>query len=198
MIFDGSRGRIIDTRPVIVVAAWAVSVVVGVGAMVKYQSTPGKVGVAPHLIACMKSPKKGQLLVFLHPQCECSIATVDELQRMMTHAHGALATSIYFYKPSSAPDSWCTATRLWNAANLIPGAMLRIDTDGKSAKAYGARCSGQVLLYSLPSGKLIFSGGLTESRGHEGGSIGEDAVMTFARSGVCPVDKTAVFGCLIW
>ena len=181
-----------------VFGAWGLSVLVGLGMMVRYQVTPGRAANAPASLSLPVTTVRGQLLVFLHPQCECSLATVDELQHLMTATRGALSAKLYFYKPSSESDSWCRNTRLWDTAKLIPSASLLIDTDAKFAKAYGSRCSGQVLLYSTASRKLVFAGGLTESRGHEGGSAGGDAISEFARTGNCPTSKTDVFGCAIW
>lgn len=181
-----------------VLGAWGLSVFVGLGMMIKYQVTPGRAASAPATLSLPVTNVRGQLLVFLHPQCECSLATVDELQRLMTATRGAISAKLYFYKPSSESESWCRNTRLWDAARLIPSATLLIDTDAKVAKAYGSRCSGQVLLYSTTSRQLVFKGGLTESRGHEGGSAGEDAISEFARTGKCATSKTDVFGCAIW
>ena len=182
----------------IVIGVWGLSVIVGLGMMVKYQLTPGFAAKPPASLSSMAMATRGDLLMFVHPQCECSLATVDELQRLMTSAHGKLSATVYFYKPLKEPASWCQKTRLWDAAKLIPSVNLVIDTDAKFAKSYGSRCSGQVLLYSAKSHQLVFAGGLTESRGHEGGNAGEDAILEFARSGKCPISKSAVFGCAIW
>ena len=50
------------------------------------------------------------------------------------------------------------------------------DISGDEARRFGAATSGEALLYS-PSGKLLFHGGITPSRGHEGGSVGRDALV---------------------
>jgi hypothetical protein len=187
-----------DVRAALVTTLWGLSVCAGVVAMVRYEITPGIAATPPVNYFGQIEGSKGRLLVFLHPQCGCSKASVDELQRAMTHADKALRTTVYMYKPSTEPDSWCVGTGLWNAAKLIPGAKILVDTDGRAAKSYGVRCSGQVLVYASGSGKLVFSGGVTESRGHEGGSRGEDAIIEFANTGKCSIAKTNVFGCAIW
>jgi len=166
--------------------------------MVRYQITPGAVATPPTKYIGQVHAPKGEVLVFLHPQCGCSMATVDELQRMMSKTGKDLTTTVYFFKPKSEPESWCVDTRLWNEAKQIPGAKLLVDVDGKTARAYGAHCSGQILMYSGQTGKLVFSGGITESRGHEGGGRGEDAIMAFARTGSCNISHTNVFGCALW
>lgn len=166
--------------------------------MVRYQITPGVAAIPPSRMGEQIQAPKGHLLLFLHPQCGCSMATVDELQRTLSKTQLALATTIYFYKPRNEPASWCTGTRLWNEAKLIPNAKVIIDSDGQAAKKFGARCSGQILIYAPKSGSLVFSGGITESRGHEGESRGGDAIIEFAKTGTCSIHKTNVFGCAIW
>ena len=60
------------------------------------------------------------------------------------------------------------------------------DVEGVEARRFGAQTSGTTSLYS-PDGRLLFSGGITSSRGHEGDNAGEDA-LTQAISGspACP------------
>jgi hypothetical protein len=46
-----------------------------------------------------------------------------------------------------------------------------------------------------PTGKLLFSGGITASRGHEGDNVGRSAIVSFILNGHAPVNHTPVFGC---
>jgi hypothetical protein len=188
----------VDIRPAVLTGLWALCVGAGLVAMVKYETTPGAAAVPPAKIAVPGKTAKDRLLLFLHPQCACSLATVGELERVLDRAHASLETTVYFYKPSSEPESFCVGTPLWNKAKNLTGTSLQVDPDGKAAKTYGARCSGQVLLYAAKTGKLVFSGGVTESRGHEGESRGSDAILQYLRTGQCTVPKTSVFGCAIW
>ncbi len=48
--------------------------------------------------------------------------------------------------------------------------------DGDEARRFGAATSGHVMLYDA-AGRLHFSGGITPARGHEGDSLGRDAVI---------------------
>jgi len=192
-----------DKRPAIVTGLWGISVVIGIVAMTRYQTTPGAAATPPHRIplatvSTENSARMGKLLVFLHPQCGCSRATVDELDRIEAKAGKALDTTIYFYKPSSEPDSWCKESTLWMVAKDIPGVSLRIDVDAHAAKKFGARCSGEILLYASNSGRLLFSGGITPGRGHEGESAGGDSILAFSQNGRCPLASTPVYGCAIW
>ncbi len=47
-------------------------------------------------------------------------------------------------------------------------------------------------------GALLYSGGLTSSRGHEGQSTGADALAAIARGEPSAVRSMPAFGCLIF
>jgi hypothetical protein len=68
------------------------------------------------------------------------------------------------------------------------------DQGGVEARRFDVEGSGHVLLYA-PSGKLLFSGGITPSRGHEGDNAGRSAIVSLILRGHAPVDHTPVFGC---
>ena len=69
-----------------------------------------------------------------------------------------------------------------------------LDPDGREARRFGVKGSGHVLLYE-PSGDLVFSGGITPSRGHEGDNPGRSAVIDLINGGRAAVHRTPVFGC---
>ena len=54
--------------------------------------------------------------------------------------------------------------------------------------------AGHVLLYDR-HGRIVFSGGITEGRGHSGDNIGKSSVESFLLNGAIPTEKTAVYGC---
>jgi hypothetical protein len=60
---------------------------------------------------------------------------------------------------------------------------------------YGAQTSGQAYLYNR-GGDLVFSGGLTESRGTEGDSVGMLAIRETAADQTC-VPTAPVYGCSV-
>jgi hypothetical protein len=71
------------------------------------------------------------------------------------------------------------------------------DEGGVEARGFAARASGDVLLYS-PAGKLLFQGGITGSRGHEGDNYGlsrlADLLAVPAAESAIPV-TSRIFGC---
>lgn len=50
------------------------------------------------------------------------------------------------------------------------------DRDGAELSRFGFRTSGDTRLYA-PDGALVFHGGITASRGHEGDNPGQSAVL---------------------
>ena len=55
-----------------------------------------------------------------------------------------------------------------------------MDKEGSDAAALGATTSGQVMVYAV-GGKLLFGGGITDGRGHEGDNAGSEAVLALLR-----------------
>jgi hypothetical protein len=70
------------------------------------------------------------------------------------------------------------------------------DDGGVESQRFGALSSGQALLYGA-DGRLLFAGGITESRGHQGDNAGESAIAALVlgagRSGQS--SSTPVYGC---
>jgi hypothetical protein len=44
---------------------------------------------------------------------------------------------------------------------------------------------------------LLFQGGITASRGHEGENAGENAIVAIVNGRAAPQNKTLVFGCAL-
>jgi hypothetical protein len=70
------------------------------------------------------------------------------------------------------------------------------DPDGAIAQAFGAYTSGQVLVYGADGG-LLFNGGITASRGHEGDNPGRAAIVARLRDQVPAPSTASVFGCAL-
>ena len=72
-----------------------------------------------------------------------------------------------------------------------------VDVGHAATGAFGARTSGQVLVYD-EKGELRFSGGVTAERDHYGESTGHDAVEALlAGEGNPGCVKAPVFGCAL-
>jgi hypothetical protein len=179
--------------------AWIAAVVVGLGEMWTYENRPGVSATAPEhevRLAAGSNASTAPLLVLLaHPRCPCTGATIDELAELMSRASGALNARVYFYHPRAAGESWAH-TALWKRAERIPRVEVVADAEGKEARRLGSVTSGQALLYGA-DGTLLFSGGLTDARGHAGESAGRRAVLSFLAHSEQARATTPVFGCPI-
>jgi hypothetical protein len=100
---------------------------------------------------------------------------------------------VLFVKPSDFPDGW-EKTDLLAGAAAIPGVTVVRDDEGVEAGRFRAATSGQTMLYDA-AGKLLFSGGITSARGHEGDNAGRAAVVSLLTTGEAGREGTPVFGC---
>jgi hypothetical protein len=180
-----------------IAAPWAVVVAAGMGLLAAYANTAGPLAHAPTSFAQngagpADSPTN-QLLMFVHPRCPCSLASMDELARIMTRCPGQLDATVYFLRPQSRPVDW-ERTRLWDMAASIPGVHAETDIAGAVADRFHANTSGEVLLYDR-AGQLRFQGGITSARGHAGDNRGASAVIAIARGEQSDGKRCPVFGC---
>ena len=131
--------------------------------------------------------------MFVHPQCSCSTASIEELNRLLARRSESVNAQVWFFRPKAFPTNW-TQSSLWRAAAAIPGVTVQEDVDGTQARLFGAETSGFVLLYD-PRGKLRFKGGITGSRGHAGDNEGEDTIVSLLAGQETGLSQTPVYGC---
>lgn len=113
----------------------------------------------------------------------------------MARVKGQMDAHILFFKPKNFPSGW-EKTDEWRFAESIPGVEALSDEDGAEAQFFKAATSGQVMVYG-PQGRLLFFGGITESRGHSGDNLGRSAIESLVVGGRQELFTTAVFGCSI-
>jgi len=174
------------------------------GLMEQYSVTPGDAGVPPaHWPAGSQlalDPKLPTLLLFAHPQCPCTRATLGELDLLMARVQGRAKVEVCFIKPDGTANSW-TNTDLWSSAAAIPGVSVQEDRSGREASLFRAETSGETLLYH-PDGHLMFQGGITIARGHAGDNPGRSALydLLTGRPGQVALAhiKTPVYGCSLF
>lgn len=140
-------------------------------------------------------PGRPTLWLFLHPRCPCSRATLHELKQLLVELPGATEVRIVFCRPEGAPEDWCQ-TSLYASAEQIPGALVLQDEGQRLQRRFGVMNSGQVLLYAA-DGQLLFQGGVTASRGHQGDNEGRRQLQRVISSGEQPqhVGCHPVYGC---
>lgn len=133
------------------------------------------------------------LLVFAHPHCPCTVATLAELEQIVARSGERLRVEVVFCVPEGAPADW-ERTDLWRQAAAIPGVALLADHAAFETRLFGARTSGTALFYDA-AGALAFQGGITGSRGHAGENEGERAVLACLEARPAQAFEVPVFGC---
>lgn len=183
-------------------ALWLAGSLAGAYLLVSYKETPGAAAVAappvwPTETRVERDPARRTLVMVLHPKCTCSRASLGELAKLLDRAEGQVTTRLLFVRPKGVSDEWLKSDT-WAMARGIRNATVVIDPDGQEAARFGANVSGQAYLYSV-EGRLLFAGGITQSRGHYGDNAGSSAILAILKNtnqGSAPeITKTNVFGC---
>lgn len=189
-------------RSAIACAIWFAAIGGGMLYLTAYSATPGTAADLrpgwPPTSVLPRTPGLPSLLLFAHPECPCSRASVTELGRLLRSIPGRVDAFVVLSGPGP----------LAALADELPGAQVIVDTGSPSqAELFGAKTSGQVFLYDA-GGRLAFEGGITPARGHEGDSEGRDAILSYllaSRRGPAGEPPTAraqtlharVFGCAL-
>ena len=168
--------------------------------MTRYSSVPGSSGTAPIAWPADSGipldSKRPTLLMFAHPHCPCTQASLGELERLLAEVPERLSTYVVLLKPSVTDTDW-EQTDLWRNASSISGVSVYADNAGIEAGRFHSDTSGQTLLYD-PNGSLRFQGGITVARGHGGDNPGRTALREIVRAGRSAEIKTPVFGCALF
>ncbi len=165
--------------------------------MLNYEMSPADASknpqVWPKQSAIGRDSSRPNLIMFVHPKCPCSFASLTELAKIMDSRHNLRAT-VVFVKPANVKNHW-EQTELFKRASSNPNLSVFVDEQSIEAHNFDAHTSGETLLYD-GSGHLVYSGGITMARGHEGSNLGEDTLVNLldennlAHSGSAPV-----YGC---
>src|SRR5215472_11422328 len=111
----------------------------------------------------------------------------------MDQSAGRIAAHVLFVDPPGVSEGW-DQTDLWSTAVAIPGVDVMRDRGGIEARRFGATTSGQVLLYD-GAGRLMFRGGITSARGHEGDNVGRARIAALLAHSDATPRQSPVFGC---
>jgi hypothetical protein len=180
----------------VALAICALAALAGVAVLEAHASQPGPLATPPPrwpgTSQLQPAADKPTLLLFAHPRCPCTRATLAELDGLVRRSP-ALDVRVLFFRPRDQPDEWVRGDS-FESASAIPGARVSIDVSGAEARRFGALTSGQAVLYQ--GGALRFQGGLTVARGHQGQSAGSDAVEHWLR-GQPAAAEAPVFGCAL-
>ena len=163
----GFRARLHSLVPcVCVLAAWGVLIAAGFVVLEVYAAAPGARGRSlPDWPQDCMIPIDGRhptLLIFLHPLCPCSSASVDELTEIVGRCgdrvklHAVLLHTISLEKEG--------ASVVERSLVDVPGMTIWPDEKGALARGFGVLTSVALLPHTIPQAILTFSGGITASR----------------------------------
>jgi hypothetical protein len=182
-------------------ACWLGLAASGFALLERHNTAPGELATVPGLWPVSTALPRADggrwtLLLFAHPKCPCTRATVGEAEIVLARHAERVRACVVFVRPEGVPEGW-ERSGLFERASKIPGTAVRVDEGGREAARFGALTSGTVLLYD-PEGRLRFEGGITASRGHSGDNAGRAAVEALLETrGLAEgaTSRAAVFGC---
>lgn len=175
---------------------WGAAVGLSISLLMRYSATPGSDSRSPLTwpvdVDYLGLENTASLLVFIHPKCACTFASLSEFERLAVEVDEPFQTVFLVDCPKSNLSTWEQSSVVKRCQSIL-SARVVIDIDGNLAKKFNATTSGYCLLYS--EGRLAFQGGITSERGHEGESLGRGALREILRGRSTTVRQTPVFGC---
>ena len=172
---------------------WTAAVAGGFALAQRYDATAGRTASActrwPADAPLALDPARPTLLLFAHPHCPCTAATIETLNRLLAHVAGRASVTVLFYDDPALGADWAHSS-LWDDTAAIEDVAVRADPLGATARRFGAWTSGQAFLFA-PDGMLLYEGGLTTARGEPGECA---ALRAWLLDGDGPA-HAPVFGC---
>ncbi|MBL8910076.1 MAG: RedB protein [Archangium sp.] len=176
-------------------AGWALAVALTFVGIARYKSEPGLPAAAParwpEASGLPRTAGMATVLLFAHPRCPCTRASILELNEVMNRAdvrQRARAVVVFFQSDASVERS-----DLWKFVSQMPSTDIALDASQVERHRFGARTSGQVEVFDA-EGALVFSGGITGSRGHAGLNVGRTDLIA-AVTGPAGEAAHPVYGC---
>ncbi|WP_425615840.1 hypothetical protein NA78x_005772 [Anatilimnocola sp. NA78] len=186
-----------DVGAWLLVAGWVVVVTAGSAGLQTYKAragaSPDKIARVPGELLTEQNARGCTLVMFAHPQCACTRASLNELAVLLARNPNLAPAKVVFSAPTGSDASWRESDLVMQAEGLS-GVQVQWDTNQRLADELGIRTSGQVVLFDR-KGEVLFTGGVTTLRGHEGWSNGHNAILAASRGEVASASSTPVFGC---
>jgi hypothetical protein len=179
---------------------WALSLAGGWCVLLRHDRTPNFLGSVPATwpadSSLLLDARQPTLLMFAHRNCPCTRTSLGELEQILAHGGGRVAARVVLVAPDGVePDR--VSHDIEARARALPGVKVLTDRGGREARRFGVRTSGHVVLYDM-RGRLRFSGGITEGRGHAGDNDGRRTVLAWLQDGVAERRSAPVYGCLLF
>jgi hypothetical protein len=180
------------------VLVWLALVSFGLRQRFLHATTPAVSEPAPKVFPAAsrlpRAPDKSTLFMFVHPECPCTRASLHELSGLLVD-QSAKVSAVLVVASALSGEPW-QSTASGSIAQGIPGLAVFDDRDGAEAVRFGVHASSEVVLYDA-QGRLQFSGGITESRGHVGDNVGLQTVKRLIEHSAPAAQQNPVYGCPI-
>ena len=190
------RGRLLAVATFFAVVLWSAAVLAGIQRIWSYESTPGSRSSVPStwpgFSAVTVDGERATLVMFVHPLCVCTRASLSELREALDAMDRMPAVWIVVMNAHGVVADW--EQRIANIAHRIPEATIVTDVEGRAADTFGASTSGHVVVYDR-EGRLVFSGGITGARGHVGDNDGRRDLIAASHDGSASAHEHPIFGC---
>lgn len=167
----------------------------------RYKLTAGDAGVTPTTwpadTKLARSSAVPTVYLFAHPRCACTLASLAELRRIISRATTPVRYVVVFELPEQSQPSFL-AGDAWDVAGSLADVERVVDGGGEEGRRFGALTSGHVVAYA-PAGGLLFSGGITAARGHQGDNPAEERLVA-ALETATTVDQPRtlpIYGCAL-
>src|SRR5712692_3003643 len=137
---------------------WFLAAGAGLSFLASYENAPGVAAAAPSRwptdSLIKPAPDRATLVMLTHPQCPCTRASIEELDKLMAHCQGRVDAYVLLLKPDGSSDEWVNTDMLKNGQRT-PVVRVRVDEEGDDAHYFQAAILGQVILYGA-DGRLLF------------------------------------------
>lgn len=179
-----------------VAITWLTASVAGLWFAIQHESTAGAAAHAvsswPAKSKLSPAANKPTVVLFAHPECPCTRATLNQLARLQALAPERPKIIVALAIPGGHAD-W-RRSAIADQARSLPGAEIFEDSDLAEAHLFHASTSGQCFVYGR-SGSLLYHGGITGARGHEGDNTGMDNALNALNNRLSV--SSPVFGCAL-
>jgi len=184
--------------PILITAAGLLVILGGLWSLTNYSYRPGPVLAPIDSVPEWDPPRhladdRQILLLFYHPHCQCTVATVTELINLLAVQPHPLPITAYAFLPSNQSATWIE-TETTDRLRRLPGAEIHLDRDGQQARSSGVSTSGHLLLIT-PQGQVVFSGGLTRARGLIGPATPQAHLAALIGQDTAEPSHWPTFGC---
>lgn len=125
---------------------WLGAIGAGLGALAWYDNASAApqefLAEWPSGSAIHRSEQEKTLILFAHPRCPCTRASLGELEKIVAHCQGTITPWVVFFKPDGAEPGW-EQTDLWRTASAIPGVHVLCDVGGTRRDAFMSPLQGR-------------------------------------------------------